>query len=73
MKIKPQKFSISLALKSQVPLMAHKVSHGLFPGSSLTSLPFTLPLTHSVPEKWPPSCFSNTPVMFPPQGLCTEP
>lgn len=55
--------------------MSHKASHGLSPGSSLISLPSTLPLAHSVQKKKksPPSCFSNTPVVFPLQGLCTGP
>ena len=62
--------------------MSHKASHGLSPGSSLISLPSTLPLVHSVQNKQtnkqtnkkrPPSCFWNTPAMFPLQGLCTGP
>lgn len=69
MKIKSQRFSISSTLKSQTPLMAHKA-----PCGCLRVLPWphslnTLPLAYSVPEKWPPSCFSKIPVMFPPQGL----
>ena len=31
--------------------MSHKASHGLSPGSSLISLPSTLPLAHSVQKK----------------------
>ena len=35
----------------QAPVMSHKTSHGLSPGSSLISLPSTLPLVHSVQNK----------------------
>lgn len=70
-KIKFQKLSISLFIKKPRPTKwPIRILMG-YPWFYSDQPCFPLSPTHPVPEKFPPSCSSNTAIMLPSQGLCT--
>lgn len=51
--------------------MACRTLPGLALPTLLTSCPRTLPLPHPTQPHWPPCHSSDTPIVFPPQDLCS--
>ena len=60
-----------LRVKAKVLTITFKFPHYLSPITSLNLSPTTLPLALNSPATLAPLCFSNTPGLVQPQGLCT--
>ena len=69
---KPQWLPISWRVKSRVLTVAYKVLYIWPPVASLTSVPTTLPLTHSTWPKLAFLQFFNIPSMLLPQNFCNH-
>lgn len=60
-----------LRVKAKVLTITFKFPHYLSSNTSLNLSPTTLPLVLNSPATLAPLCFSNTPGLVQPQGLCT--